>query len=117
MRAIVGFGALVCSIGCYRTVHQADLDAWRGAKVEALEAHPVFAALPLDKRPLSDGRELWTYRECTEKPAVVISGEYGTIVQPGSAHCCSSQFFIRGGLVEEYRAVGACATDESLRPR
>jgi hypothetical protein len=32
--------------GC-ATVHQEDLDAWKGAPVAALETHPVFMTMPV----------------------------------------------------------------------
>lgn len=112
--AVAALGLFACHRG---SVHQEDLDSWRDAPVEALETHPVFAALPLDKRPLSDGSELWTFRDCSTRPSSVVTNQYGTVVLPGRTRCCSNEFLTRDGVVEEYRAVGHCQTGEYVRPR
>lgn len=43
------------------SVRQADLDAWENVPVIELESHPVFNAMELEKKPLSDGSTLWSY--------------------------------------------------------
>lgn len=42
-------------------VRQADLDAWQNVPVIELESHPIFNAMELEKKPLSDGSTLWSY--------------------------------------------------------
>ena len=43
------------------SVRQADLDAWVGQPVVALEVHPIFLTVPVVKTQASDGTEIWNY--------------------------------------------------------
>lgn len=52
---------LVLLIPSCVTVRQADLDAWENVPVIELESHPVFNAMELQKKTLSDGSTLWSY--------------------------------------------------------
>ena len=109
-------------------VRTADLDAWRGVEVSVLERHPIFAAMRLERRALTDGSELWIYSNCeTSGGGCVPTSQYnyrtqsfvpaGQLCSAPETACCSNQFFVSAqGAVEEYRPVGACYTDDSVRP-
>jgi hypothetical protein len=75
-------------------VRPADVAAWSGAPRLDLETHPFFSTLPRVVTALSDGRELWSYRNSV----------------------CTNQFFVRDQAVESYRLIGNCMTNCSLRP-
>jgi hypothetical protein len=60
LRTITVFASLSLIAGC-ATVQQADLDAWDGQPVAALETHPVFLTIPVVKTTASDGTEIWNY--------------------------------------------------------
>lgn len=67
---IVAVSAL--TLGACVSVRQADLDAWQGVPVIELESHPIFNAMELEKKPLSDGSTMWsftkhggTYQNCS----------------------------------------------------
>jgi len=45
------------------SVHQADLNAWRGVPVIELESQPVFSAMELKKTELSNGSTMWNYTQ------------------------------------------------------
>lgn len=93
--------------GC---VHQSDLVAWQGAPVRELQTHSFFSTLPKRVETLGDGQELWIYSNCGTSCATI-----GNSVSCGDV-CCSNQFFVRHGVVEQYRPVGRCRTDCSVRP-
>src|SRR5262245_31204051 len=59
----VAFMSLVATsmICACASVRQADLDAWVGQPVVALETHPVFLTVPVVKTRASDGTEIWNY--------------------------------------------------------
>jgi len=62
---VLAFGLASCV-----TVRQADLDAWNNVPVIELESHPVFNAMELQKKTLSDGSTLWSY---TKQPYCLYS--------------------------------------------
>lgn len=123
--AVGGVSLLACR---GQQVRQADLDAWRGVNVAVLERHPVFASMALEKRPLTDGGELWIYSSCATSgggctPVSRYDYKSHTFVNAGEVCsgpetvCCSNQFLVSAtGVVDEYRPVGKCFTDETLRP-
>ena len=46
--------------GC-ASVHKEDLDAWEGAPVAVLDAHPIFLTMPVVRTKTSDGTEIRNY--------------------------------------------------------
>jgi hypothetical protein len=122
--------ALLC--GCAETattpargVRQSDLAAWRDAPLIKLETQPLFSALPVTRRRLSDGSELWDYTNCrsdqSDQECTTRAGAFGavnTTCSGGgkSTTCCHNQFVVRGASVESYRPVGRCYTDCTTRP-
>lgn len=105
-------------------VRQADLVAWRAVPVIELERHPEFSSMPLEKRPLSDGSELWVHTNCGSSTtpvnctSAVVYGKTQTTCGGGQTvtQCCHHQFVVRASMVEEYRPVGDCMTNCSRRP-
>ena len=79
--------------GC---VSQADLDAWKGVPVAALDTHSLFLDMPVERTVTEAGIEIRTY--------------------PDGAGC-DNIFFIRKGIVVEYRPEGFCVTDPQFRPQ
>ncbi len=120
---MVGFALVAC--GMYPEVRQADVVSWRSVPVIELERHPFFSTLTVDKRPLSDGSELWDYPHCisgkTNTQCTSNNNGYGgvnTNCVGGQQYtnCCHNQFIVRASTVEEYRPMGSCYTDCSVRP-
>ncbi len=89
-----------------------------------LERHAVFSGFPRSVQNLSDGSELWTYTACVENQEDVecrsyrVFGTVQTKCRGGEVnrYCCRHQFFLRGGVVEEYRPLGSCRTSCARRP-
>lgn len=122
---------LFCLTAC-ASVRQADLDAWAGQSVSALETHPVFLTIPVVKTKTSDGTEIWNY---------INGGNLGSCTGGGSAYAgrtmdyatynsfsscmsrfaaCNNIFFIKEGRVLRYTPIGSggarCYTDDRVRP-
>jgi hypothetical protein len=104
-------------------IHPGDVDAWKGAPIIELERHPFFSTVPPVVQKLSDGSELRTHKNCvSSREDIECQGvRFGALTQTTCSGeitdaCCSHQFFVRGGVVEEYRPVGRCHTSCSRRP-
>lgn len=121
MKAILTILACL-TLSCVHTVNDSDRDAWRGAPLIDLETHPFFTRLPLEKRSLSNGDELWIFRN-TESTITADCND-----KPGGMDCegksgfrgCLNQFIVGGGIVKEYRPqpvnILFCLADCRLRP-
>ena len=114
---------LVSCAGCGATaaqVRQSDLDAWRGVPADELRSHPLFSTLPKTVETLSDGRELWTFKNCGEyNQSVHCATYFGQTTCNGGGTttvCCHNQFFVERDQVVQYRPVGNCSTDCTVRP-
>lgn len=116
--------------GC-ATVRQADLDAWVGQPVAALETHPIFLTVPVVKTQASDGTEIWNYvngrniAQCSgggsvygKKISRASYDAFSSCIQSFAA--CNNIFYIKDGVVLRYAPVGTggarCFTDERLHP-
>lgn len=126
LRAGLTVSFVTVSCGLAHTVRPADLDAWRDVPVGELELHPLFSTMPREVRPLSDGGELWIFRNCssgnapvncTHTPASVVTPAR-TTCNGGEEYstCCHNQFIVRDKRVVSYRANGDCYTDCTVRP-
>jgi len=117
MRALLPLLPLLALLGGCLHVRQEDLDTWKGIPVDVLEHHPLFASMPLEKRKLPKGGELWTFANCKWTATSVMQVQAGYFVSVSKA-CCNNQFLISpAGTVDEYRVIGDdCYTDESVRP-
>jgi hypothetical protein len=108
----------VAMAACAHLVRDDDLNAWKGVPLIELETHPFFSSLPLEKRPLSNGQELWIYSN-TEAHA---DGECsdGDCQAKIKTKGCLNQFMVSGGQVLEYRPIPlhiiSCVTTCKTRP-
>lgn len=117
MKTILGAWAIVCVMGCGKAAVPGELDSWKGRSKDELASHAVFATMPLDRRPLSDGAELWIFRRCaTDAPTYVVSGGVAMPIG-GDTGCCFREFTIRSGIVERVQFVGDCGSYDELQPR
>jgi len=82
----------VVVVGC--TVRQQDLDAWVGVPVEALDTHPIFNTVPMDRTITDSGIEIRNYRNGP----------------------CNNIFYIKGRKVIKYAPTGRCYTYKDLQP-
>lgn len=114
----------VLAAGCAtKTVRQADLDAWVGMPVSALDLQSFFLTLPLKKTITDDGVEVRVYSNmfsndsCTGGAGVVGKG-----AALGWSNCvtstagCHNIFYIKDRRVIEYKPQGNCYTDEVVLP-
>jgi hypothetical protein len=130
-RTFAAFASLSLVAGC-ATVRQADLDAWVGQPVAALETHPVFLTIPVVKTTASDGTEIWNFvnganlGQCTGGGSVygrqlnyASYNQFASCVQRFAA--CNNIFYIKDGRVQRYTPVGTggarCYTTEQLQPQ
>lgn len=124
---LVGFLAVAAASACGpepKVVRQSDLEAWRQVPVIELESHAFFSTVPLNKRRLSDGSEMWVFSNCQSTDEDVhcrtTSSVFGVDTRCGgggtSRSCCHNQFIVRNGWVESYRPVGNCYTNCGVRP-
>ena len=124
--------AVAASLSACLSVRQADLDAWVGQPVAALEAHPVFVTLPVVKTVDSDGTEIWNFVDGANIGRCFSASSdsstqlaYGAYTQFSSCMqqfaACNNVFRIRDGKVLSYAPVGSggirCHTTERLRPQ
>ena len=110
--------------GCaiFLQVRQSDLEAWKGVPVEALDTHSLFLTVPMVKTVSESGVEI---RDYVNKVGVSSCSQFGrlTYANFNSFQNCSAQmvgcdniFYIRDGKVLEYKPVGQCYTDNTVRP-
>jgi hypothetical protein len=111
--------------GCFFKVRQQDLDAWAGMPVEALETHSFFVTVPVYKTKTQSGIEIWNYANERD-----VANCFGNAYASGTdyvnsnmfATCtanrivCNNLFYIKDGVVLEYKPSGRCYTDESVQP-
>jgi hypothetical protein len=114
-------------VGC-ATVRNSDLDAWQNIPVEALDTHSFFITLPVIKTLSDSGVEIRDYVNKRGVSGCFKSGNannygYTTYTNYNAFQTCSSSmvgcdniFYIRDGRVLEYKPVGRCKTNETVRP-
>ena len=116
--------------GC-KTVRPTDLDAWRNVPVEALDTHSLFITVPVIKTITDSGIEIRDYvnkvtvGRCfgNGQGARTDGGPYVSYANYNAFATCSSGmvgcdniFYIKDGKVIEYKPVGRCYTDDTVRP-
>jgi hypothetical protein len=123
------FAPLIATIflAACASVNQADLQAWKGVSVTELDTHPYFARLHVARNFKPEGLEVRTltdsfgYSQCTGYGTSTPVGP--AVVGTSTVRCnsrvvaCDHVFFILNDRITEYNPVGACHTDESMRPR
>lgn len=130
---IVGF-ALACAAlvaGC-ASVHQEDLDAWKGRPVSDLDKHPLtLVASNVVRVVTADGTEMRDYvngqnvAQCSSGGSV-FRGTVNMASYNGFMSCmqrfqaCHSIYTIKDGVVQSVSAIGTggarCYTNETMRP-
>lgn len=115
--------------GC--VVRPSDLDAWRNVPVEALDTHSFFITVPMIKTMTESGIEIRDYvnkdnvGRCfgNAQGTSTYGGKYVSYANYNAFATCSSSmvgcdniFYIRDGKVLEYKPVGRCYTDDTVRP-
>jgi hypothetical protein len=131
MRYLALAGFFMAAYGCgpdnqWGGVRSVDVESWKGVPLIELEKHAFFSTLPIEKKRLSDGSELWDHASCgTDKTDTKCtsskdySGDVNTNCSGGQEvkSCCHHQFIVREGHIEEYRPIGgACYTGCGRRP-
>lgn len=119
--------------GCIavKKVRLTDTDAWRNIPVEALDTHSLFITMPVVKTITDSGIEIRNYVNKINigscygggQGAKNYAGGYMSYANYNSfANCSSSMvgcdniFYIKNNKVIEYKPVGRCYTDETVRP-
>jgi len=118
------------AFGC-ASVHQDDLDTWKGRPVSDIEKHPIFVTMPVVRTVTSDGTELRDYvngqnvAQCssggTVFNGVVNMASYNSFMScTQKIQACHGIFTIKNGTVESLSAIGTggarCYSNESMRP-
>lgn len=140
MKSALFAAAAICLVvsACYApppkaprpAVRESDHQAWANAPLVDLETHPVWSLMTPEKKPLSDGSEMWTYEACKERhhdaqcKTLLMPGQYVTAARTRCEeerterkNCCYNQFIVSDGRVKSYRQLGAtCYSTCKLRP-
>ena len=123
MRWLV-LAAVVAGVAGCATVRQDDLDSWVGVPVVYLESHSLFSRLPLRVAQAPGGGEIRSYmngaqvQDCSASAQSTKNAKFATAQETCvTRHVgCDNRFLVRDGKVVEYRPVGQCMTDKSVRP-
>lgn len=118
MKHLLALLGLITLCACAH-VRQGDLDSWRGVPVIELERHPIFSTMQIEKRKLSDGSEIWNFRNgglMEGRGACMPMGNTVICKDNSREVVCMNQFIVKDGVVREYRAIGDCYTDCRARP-
>jgi hypothetical protein len=123
--------ALALSLPVCASAREADLQAWNGTPVAALDTHPMFRTMPVVTTIAVDGTEVGSYvnrgvaTKCISGgPAArspVDSATYGQFTSCMQHFPeCNSIFHIKNGIVTAHTRIGTgsarCYPDESKRP-
>ncbi len=99
-------------------VNEDVVNSWKNVPVEELDTHSFFITVPMIKSKTNSGIEVRNYRNYkTSNQCNVSKTSYNVF-----ANCtqnesgCNNIFYIKNGVVIEYRLVGACYTMPYLRP-
>jgi hypothetical protein len=123
--------ALALSLPACASAREADLQAWHGTPVAALDTHPTFRAMPVVKTIAVDGTEVRHYvngrvaAKCISGGLVTRStvdsatyGQFTSCMQNFPE--CNSIFHIKNGIVTAHTRIATgsarCYPDESTRP-
>jgi hypothetical protein len=108
-------------------VRQSDLDAWKGQPVEALDQQAFFMTLPMVRTKTAKGVEVRNYINGRNVSSCMASGQragsyYNTSNWRSFSTCisrqiaCNNIFYIKRGVVLEYRPTGSCRTGAIVLP-
>jgi hypothetical protein len=117
-------------VGC-GSVHQEDLDAWRGVPVAELDKHPLAQIFPMVRTKTEDGTEIRKYVNGRNVSTCSGNGSiFGPTVDMATfntfSNCmqgftaCNTIVYIKDGRVQQVLAIGSggarCYTNETMRP-
>ncbi len=116
---IISFLLNGCLAAASLSVRQSDLDAWAGKPVKALDTHPLFLTMRLERTFTEDGIEIRNYvNEATRNVCTTIG--YNMVCNEIKG-ACNNIFYIQEGVVIEYRPTPSgkvrCYTDDRTRPQ
>ena len=107
-------------------VRQPDLDSWGGVAVIARDSRSIFLTVPMVKTITDSGIEIRNYvnkrnvGSCSGSANIsgYLSYQNFNTFQTCSSGLigCDNIFYIREGKVIEYKPVGWCYTDDTVRP-
>ena len=98
---------------------------WKNVSVNELDTHSFFITIPMIKTITDGGIEIRNYRNGRTFSQCSASGNVNGssyLTYNAFASCsqnevvCNNLFYIKDGVVIDYRLVGRCITAEFLRP-
>ena len=121
----ISLSLAACLLASCAMVQQADLDAWAGAPVEALDTHSFFITIPMVRTRTESGIEIRNYAnggtvsQCFSSASAsgnkyVTANAFSTC--SSDRVVCNNIFYIRDGKVLEYAPTGRCRTAAFLQP-
>ena len=122
MKKLIPLILLTALVGCATLIIDEDVvNSWKNIPVEELDAHSFFITIPLIKTKTDSGMEIRNYRNVRDFSSCSASAtgyvSYSAFSQCSSFQSgCNNIFYIKDGIVKDYRLVGNCYTMESLRP-
>jgi hypothetical protein len=96
-----------------------DLNAWKGVPVNQLDTHSFWVTIPLIKTQTANGIEIRNYRNGRFASSCYANSylPYQVFVNCNSGEIvCNNLFYIKDGIVLEYKPVGRCRTARFLQP-
>jgi len=118
--------ALVSSCASVPPAPQLDLDAWKGASVEELDAHIFFKTVPMFRTKTDSGTEIRNYAygynfgECFGQAGASKFGDFvhenDFITCSSSRIVCNNIFYIKEEQVLEFVPYGRCEVNEKVLP-
>ncbi|MEX0829133.1 MAG: hypothetical protein WD032_02720 [Nitrospirales bacterium] len=128
LKQAMALATIFLALGCATTptVRQADLNAWAGVSVEALDTHGFFMTVPMFRTTTDNGTEIRNYaygydfQECFSKAGANTIGDFvkedAFITCSSSSIVCNNIFYLKEGTVLEYAPTGRCDTDKKVQP-
>lgn len=107
--------ALLLILSACAGVRKEDVESWNGQPVTKLDTHWLFLTMEMDKRISSDGTETRNYKNKGNVETRWLC-PFGNCKAVTSQDECNNLFYIKDGVVIEYKPVGKCVTDETVRP-
>lgn len=86
---------------------QLKMDEWEGIKTSALEEHPYFKNLPLNKIKNKSGIETWVFRDQTRfQTDAYCQGIGGCLGLP--TYNCNNIFSVQNEIILDFEQKGSC---------
>ena len=112
------------------TVHQDDLQSWKGVPVDQLDKHPMFRTMQVVRTRATDGTEIRDYVDgdvaSCSAGGTVFAGSVDLDTYSEFSNCmksfpaCQNIFYVKDGVVLQYAPIGTggmgCNTNKQTRP-